>query len=289
MQCFITVSQHYRNMEELGVNGNPALVIHHDSFDSTYYVGEIIGRGGFGTVYAGSRASDRRQVAIKHVPRGHVAQWGMLGGRRVPLELVLLYSVQSIDGVIKLLDFYERHDSFIFIMERMDMSLFDLISEERVLDEPLAKTFFRQIMRTILACHRKGVMHRDIKDENFMVDTRSGRLKLIDFGSGAFITQEQFTDFHGTRVYAPPEWIRCNCYFGNALTVWSLGILLYNMVCGDVPFEENHEICEGRLNFPDTISGECKDLIGQCLRVKPQERIQLECIMQHPWVRTASV
>lgn len=122
-----------------------------------------------------------------------------LSGRRVPLELKLLHSVQSVDGVIKLLDFYERPDSFIYVMERPASSkdLFDLITEKGVLEEQLARNFFRQVVEIVLACHSKGIVHRDLKDENLIVDFKTGRLKLIDFGSGAYYKEEPYTDFDG--------------------------------------------------------------------------------------------
>ena len=123
-----------------------------------------------------------------------------LSGRKVPLELKLLHSVQSVEGVIKLLDFYERPDSFIYVMERPASSkdLFDLITEKGVLEEQLARNFFRQVVETVLACHSKGIVHRDLKDENLIVDFKTGRLKLIDFGSGAYYKEEPYTDFDGT-------------------------------------------------------------------------------------------
>ncbi len=122
-----------------------------------------------------------------------------MNGHRVPLELKLLSQVQTISGIIRLLDFYERHDSFIYVMEKPACckDLFDFITEKGVLEEQLARNFFRQVVETVLACHRKGVIHRDIKDENLLVDLKTLNLKLIDFGSGAYLKDGLYTEFEG--------------------------------------------------------------------------------------------
>ena len=101
-------------------------------FELVYRVGDVIGKGGFGTVYAGLRALDGEAVAIKHVAKNKVTDWTMMFGRRVPMELKLLNTVQGVEGVIKLLDFYERSDSFIYVMERPSdcKDMFDFITEK---------------------------------------------------------------------------------------------------------------------------------------------------------------
>ena len=205
------------------------------------------------------------------------------------MELKLLHEVQGVDGVIKLLDFYERSDSFIYVMEKPSdcKDMFDFITEKKVIEEDLARNFFSQIVETVLACHSKGVIHRDIKDENILVDLVTGKLKLIDFGSGAIFKEDSYTDFDGTRVYAPPEWILHGSYFGCPATVWSLGVLLYDMVCGDIPWEKDHQICRESLHFSRTLSTECQDLIRMCLRRDVGERIQIQEILKHPWMQNS--
>jgi len=257
-------------------------------FEIAYKVGDVLGRGGFGTVYAGVRVTDGASVAIKHVAKNKVTEWTTMVGRKVPMELKLLHAVQNVDGVIKLLDFFERSDSFIYVMERPSdcKDMFDFITEKKYLEESLARNFFRQIVETVAACHSKGVIHRDIKDENILVDMNTGKLKLIDFGSGAQLKEdsEAYTDFDGTRVYAPPEWLTTGSYQGGPATVWSLGVLLYDMVCGDIPWEKDAQILSSQLVFTRRVSPEVRDLITCCLTRSVQDRINISNILKHPWM-----
>ena len=187
-------------------NNNLPYQVHSDSLlypvqsdNLPYQVHSVLGKGGFGTVYAGVRTSDGLTVAIKEVPANKVLDWSYLGGRSVPLELNLLYSCQSVPGVVRLIDFYDRGDYFLYIMERPVNSrdLFDFISQNRTLGEERARNLFKQVVDTVIECYERGVVHRDIKDENLIVDMDTVRLKLIDFGSGAFVKSEPFHDYDG--------------------------------------------------------------------------------------------
>merc|ERR1711874_799338 len=254
--------------------------------DKLYKIGDILGRGGFGTVYAGIRRKDGKNVAIKHIAKAKIVAMEIVNGKKVPLEVALMIAVKNIEGAVKILDFFERVDSYVIVMERPESckDMFDYISEKGSLDEKVAADFFRQVVETVIACHSTGVIHRDIKDENIRVNLKTGKLKLIDFGSGAFLKSDHYTEFEGIRVYSPPEWVRCSRYLGPEATVWSLGILLYDMVCGDIPFESDDEICNAEITFRNNVSQNCQNLIRSCLRIRPKDRIQLTDILSHVWL-----
>ena len=124
-------------------------------------------------------------------------------GQQIPTELHLLHRVQHVSGVIRLIDSFERSDSFFIIMERPEhvKDLFDYITERGSLSEGDSRAFFTQVVQMVMQIEKCGVLHRDIKDENLLVDLKSGQLKLIDFGSGTILEERDYDDFDGKCLY----------------------------------------------------------------------------------------
>ena len=120
---------------------------------------------------------------------------------KTPLEVALMEQVQNVEGVIRILDFFEMPESFFIVMEKFTcQDLFDYISERGALSEEAAREIFKQILETVLMCHNNGVLHRDIKDENILIDVKTQKIKLIDFGSGTYLHDGLYNDFEGNHT-----------------------------------------------------------------------------------------
>ncbi|VDQ00894.1 unnamed protein product [Trichobilharzia regenti] len=276
-------------MEKVAINKEVVVYEGYYEFLRRYTLGERFGSGGFGHVHRARRTSDNKEVVVKEVRSDKVPCWCLLDNQLMPIEVVLLVMCQGLPGIVRLLDAFNFGQSWAIVMDQVSNTtcdMFDYIGERGTLSESEAAYYFHQLTGILLSCHKVGVLHRDIKDENILINRTTNELVLIDFGSGAFLESRLYTDFDGTRVYSPPEWILNSRYHGKQAEVWSLGVLLYDMLCGDIPFVNDKGIIGGKLRYRrDNLSEAAKHLIASCLNMDPSKRPSLLEILQHPWMQ----
>uniref|UniRef100_A0A3B1K0J7 non-specific serine/threonine protein kinase n=1 Tax=Astyanax mexicanus TaxID=7994 RepID=A0A3B1K0J7_ASTMX len=261
-----------------------------DTFESLYTVGEKLGEGGFGSVFAGTRVSDGLQVAIKFVRKLEDDRYiqNPEDSRSIPVEVAVMQKMSEtpVDSVIRLIQWFDEPKRYILILERpypckgLD-TLIDIYGGS--LSEEMARIFMLQVVQAVFECQKRGVIHRDIKLENILINMETTEIKLIDFGCGDLIKRSGYNYFEGTFQYCPPEFFITGRYCATPATVWSLGVLLYEMVCGSVPFKDESEIIGGPLRFKDDLSDEFCDLVRWCLQRKPISRPSLQQILKHKW------
>uniref|UniRef100_A0A8C5TEZ2 Serine/threonine-protein kinase n=1 Tax=Malurus cyaneus samueli TaxID=2593467 RepID=A0A8C5TEZ2_9PASS len=260
-----------------------------------YRPGPQLGSSVFGTIFSGIRLSAQPSSlvglpgAIKCMARESMLEWDELpNGRCVPMEIMLLEKVGSgCCNIIQLLDWFELPDSFMLVMEHLEplQDLSHFLLEREFLCEEVVRWLFCQVLEAVRHCSSRGVLHRDIKAENVLVNLATGEAKLIDFGCGTFLPAGPVRNTH----VQPAQWIRVGCYRGHSATVWSLGVLLYIMVCGDIPFWEDRDTVLGQLCFGQRVTHSrlvsCQQLICWCLSKHLADRPALEEILHHPWVQ----
>lgn len=194
----------------------------------------------------------------------------------------------------------ETETKFCFLvlkpLSSKSVDLFDLIESESYLDEHVIRYLFCQLVDALAHLHNMGIVHRDIKDENVVVDPEAMQCQLIDFGSAALIKEGPFTSFFGTLDYAAPELLTpladrpcislISPYPGPPQDIWSMGILLYTMTYKEVPFRNVAEITRAKLDpgrMPFQRDRQL-DLINSMLNTDPLQRPTIEKIKQHPWL-----
>ncbi|KAI9355817.1 kinase-like domain-containing protein [Pilaira anomala] len=169
--------------------------------------------------------------------------------------------------------------------------LLHYIVKRQKLSEPHARHFSRQIMSALDYMHRNSIVHRDLKIENILIDKSGKNIKIIDFGlSNLFCPERRLTTYCGSLYFAAPELLRATPYRGPEIDVWSLGVVIYVMVTGSVPFDDksmpglHDKIKRGQVAYPSHLSPECKDLLSRIFVTDPTERIILADVIRHPWI-----
>ncbi|KAK0148329.1 Maternal embryonic leucine zipper kinase [Merluccius polli] len=253
-----------------------------------YEVYETIGAGGFAKVKLGRHLLTGEKVAIKIMDKKELGE----DLPRVKVEIEAMKNL-SHQHVCRLYHVIETTSKIFIVLEYCPGGeLFDYIIAKDRLSEEETRVFFRQIVSALAYVHSQGYAHRDLKPENLLID-ENHNLKLIDFGLCAKpkggLGSELMTCC-GSPAYAAPELIQGKSYIGSEADVWSMGVLLFALLCGYLPFDDDNcmvlyrKITRGDYDNPAWLSTGSVLLLNQMMQVEPKRRVTVRHLLDHPWV-----
>jgi serine/threonine protein kinase len=192
--------------------------------------------------------------------------------------------------IMRVYEFIESNEGIFIVMEYLEGGeLYEFILGKQRFSEDEARKYFQQLIHALGYCHSHGVVHRDVKPENILLDDQNN-IKLGDFGLSTYFNDGIFLKTScGSLNYAAPEIIAGEIYSGPEVDIWSAGVVLFLLVSGYLPFDENNmyglfqKIKSAEYLFPHNLSEACKDLISRMLDTDPVTRISISQINHHPW------
>ncbi|KAG0439538.1 putative serine/threonine-protein kinase KIN1 like protein [Dictyocoela muelleri] len=254
-----------------------------------YKLAKNLGSGSSCKVHLGL-GYDGEKVAIKIISRSsNNSDTDKKKEQRIYKEVVMS-TLLNHPNIVKLRGFYYNELYFFLVFEYVEGKLLlDKIIEDGPMDEVTARMFFRQLISAIEYMHSNFVVHRDLKIENVIID-KYGNIKIIDFGlSNFYDTQHFLTTFCGSLYFAAPELLNGNAYVGPEIDIWSLGIILYVLLCGTIPFEDKNvqnlhaKIKKAEFKPTKYISPDALDLLNGMINSDPLKRLTINDILLHKW------
>ena len=250
----------------------------------------LIGKGAFSNVYLYKDIITQEKYALKIMDKNFILK--NLETLQIIYNEIEIQSRINHPNIIRLYNIYENSNTIYMIMEYLNNgNLFSLIRRKKGLNEIEAYKYFSQIVNAIKFLHNNNIIHRDIKPENILLDNKY-TCKLCDFGWSVILQDNSSRNtFCGTIEYMAPEIIN-NEQYDKSIDIWSLGVLLFEMIHGFNPFENNknninlliENIKNKKVKFEKNISDECKDLIMKMLESNCNKRICIDDILNHPFM-----
>ncbi|KAI9475556.1 MAG: kinase-like domain-containing protein [Benjaminiella poitrasii] len=250
-----------------------------------YTIGETIGEGTFGKVKKGTHKLTGKHVAIKKISKQHAPMMAREIHHHKQLKhpnIVMLYEMITTENNIHIISEYCPNGDLLDVLTESG----GRCSEIRV------NRWFRQLADAIKYCHMHSIVHRDLKLENILLDA-DDNVKICDFGFARFAQKNQYLEtFCGSLSYSAPEVILRKKYTGPETDIWSLGVILYTLLAGEFPFDDDSEvmtqrkIVQAQYEMPFYFSSDLADLIQNTLQLNPSERLSMDAILDHPWTTT---
>ena len=254
----------------------------------TYKLGKKLGEGMFSIVKLGTHSLTDEKVAIKILEKTKITK--IEDKERINREISIMKKVNHFN-IAKLYAVIETKLIIYLVQEYIQGKEFlEYLNQKGKLKEVDACKFFHQIISGLDYLHQCGIAHRDFKPENILLTNNSQILKIIDFGlSNTYKNGELLKTGCGSPCYVPPEMVKEEKYNGALSDIWSAGVILYLMLCGNLPFYDDdnqilyEKILSGKYEIPEHLSENAKDILSKLLEVDPQKRINFEGIKSHPW------
>ncbi|XP_016353312.1 MAP/microtubule affinity-regulating kinase 3-like isoform X1 [Sinocyclocheilus anshuiensis] len=252
-----------------------------------YRLLKTIGKGNFAKVKLARHILTGREVAIKIIDKTQLNPTSL----QKLFREVRIMKILNHPNIVKLFEVIETEKTLYLVMEYASGGeVFDYLVAHGRMKEKEARSKFRQIVSAVQYCHQKHIVHRDLKAENLLLDADMN-IKIADFGfSNEFTIGNKLDTFCGSPPYAAPELFQGKKYDGPEVDVWSLGVILYTLVSGSLPFdgqnlkELRERVLRGKYRIPFYMSTDCENLLKRFLVLNPGKRGTLEQIMKDRWI-----
>ncbi|KAM8793737.1 serine/threonine-protein kinase MARK2-like [Eudromia elegans] len=252
-----------------------------------YRLLKTIGKGNFAKVKLARHVLTGKEVAVKIIDKTQLNSSSL----QKLFREVRIMKVLNHPNIVKLFEVIETEKTLYLVMEYASGGeVFDYLVAHGRMKEKEARAKFRQIVSAVQYCHQKLIVHRDLKAENLLLDA-SLNIKLADFGfSNEFRPGSKLDTFCGSPPYAAPELFQGRRYDGPEVDVWSLGVILYTLVSGSLPFDGHNlkelreRVLRGKYRIPFYMSTDCENLLKKFLILNPSKRGTLEQIMRDRWM-----
>ncbi|XP_013176783.1 PREDICTED: serine/threonine-protein kinase par-1 isoform X1 [Papilio xuthus] len=252
-----------------------------------YQLEKTIGTGNFAVVKLATHVITKTKVAIKIIDKARLDEDNL---KKTFREIAIMKRMRH-PHIVKLYQVMESAHTIYLVTEyASNGEIFDHLVSKGRMPESEAARIFAQMVAAVGYCHSRGVVHRDLKAENLLLD-RDMNIKLADFGfSNEYSAGATLATWCGSPPYAAPELFEGRHYNGPKVDIWSLGVVLYVMVCGALPFDGStlsdlrNVVLSGKFRIPYFMSQECEHLIRHMLVVDPEKRLSLRGVARHRWL-----